>query len=487
MDYKDLVFLRSELQWRRAARRKQIPANDDWDFYGIKSGRGFGKTLSGAKWIFGKAARDPGSFNFVVAPTHEDLINTCFYGPAGLHGSYKDKATGQIHPVIPPELIIHTTRSPPEIVLWNEAKIQGLSAQEPERLRGRQCSRLWADEIAAWMYPEKAWDNLIFGLRLGDHAQAFWTSTPKPRPFIRMLINLPRSIIISGSTYENADNLSDVVYENIAKYAGTQIGKQEVEGELLDPEDAGFVKRSQWRLWPAKKPLPKFRFVVMSLDTAMTEKTWDRKEQKTDPTACSVWGLFGHDGKDHIMLLDAWEEHLGFPELLRRVKIERSYTYGDADEPVIKPALIMPKGQRPGHQGRPVDLILIEDKGSGISLRQQLAQENVLAHPYNPGKMDKLSRLHAVSLLYPHGRVWCVESAKNPGQPRTWADPLITQVCSFVGEGSLEHDDLLDSATQAQLFLMHKFNMQFTVRADPQAHLAASVERLKQRSNPYDG
>ena len=68
----DLEFLHSELRWRSIARVKQIPAHDNWSFFGIKSGRGFGKTLSGAKWLFGKAAHDPGSYNFVVAPTHED-------------------------------------------------------------------------------------------------------------------------------------------------------------------------------------------------------------------------------------------------------------------------------------------------------------------------------------------------------------------------------------------------------------------------------
>jgi len=146
----DLQFLHAELLWRSIARVKQIPQTDDWDFFGIKSGRGFGKTLSGAKWIFGKASRDPNSYNFVVAPTHEDLINTCFYGPAGLHGSYVDPTTKQSYPIIPTGLIKAATKSPPEIILWNGARIQGLSAQEPERLRGRQCARFWADEIASW-------------------------------------------------------------------------------------------------------------------------------------------------------------------------------------------------------------------------------------------------------------------------------------------------------------------------------------------------
>ena len=350
------------------------------------------------------------------------------------------------------------------------------------------CHRAWCDEVAAWRYPEEAWANLEFGLRLGTHPQIFWTGTPKPRPFIRQLVKLPKSVIVNGSTYENRANLADATFSNIAKYEGTVIGRQEIHGELIDPEEAGFVKRSQWKLWPAKRPLPKFRFILMSFDTAFTERNFDQKTQRTDPTACSVWGLFSHNGTDCVMLLDCWDEHLSFPQLIKRVKLERSYTYGDRDEPVLRPAIV-PREQRPAHQGRPPDLMLVEDKGSGISLRQQLAQENIFMHAYNPGDMDKLSRLHAVSPMFPNGRVWAVESNTVPGQPRTWADPLITQVCSYVGEGSLDHDDLLDTATQALLYFMHKFNFTFTVHIDPHAVTKINLDKLKRasRKNPYDG
>lgn len=472
----DLRLLEWKLRWRAQARRKQLPPDDNkWDFFGIKSGRGFGKTLAASNWLGIEAASDPGSYNTVVAPTHEDLIRVDFYGPTGLHA------------VIPKRLIKDSTKSPPVITLVNDAIIQGFSADAPERLRGPQCNRAICGEVASWRYPEKAFDNLIFGLRLGKHPQVFWTGTPKPKPFIKMLMSLPRSVTVSGSTYENAENLTDIFYENIAKYEGTRIGRQEIYGEIIDPEEAGFVKRSDIRLWPAKKPLPKFRFVVMSLDTALTEKTWDKKEQTGDPTACTVWGLFEYERREHIMLLDAWEEYLGFPELIRRVKHEKSFTYGDTDEPLLRPALIT-RARRPAHTGRAIDMILIEDTGSGKSLIQYLAAEGVFAEPF-PTDMDKLSKLHAASPWFPHGRVWAVESLRRPGQPRDWAEPVIGQLCTYVGEGSLVHDDLLDTATQALLLFMRKFNIRFTVRTDPVQATVTAAERLKQqrRSNPYDG
>lgn len=145
----DLETLGTKLRWRALARRKQLPPDDNkWDFFGIKSGRGFGKTLTGARWLVDEALADPGSYNFVIAPTHDDLVKTCFYGPTGLHGAYEDRAglvgpAGRQYPVLPPKLIKFSTKSPLEITLVNGAKIMGFSAETPERLRGPQCSRGW--------------------------------------------------------------------------------------------------------------------------------------------------------------------------------------------------------------------------------------------------------------------------------------------------------------------------------------------------------
>lgn len=473
----ELALLGWRYSWMAQARPEQVPPdeNPEWNFYGAKSGRGWGKTLSGANWIGLNAAGDPGSYNFVIAPTYEDVRFTCFEGPTGLFN------------VIPKRWVAKVDLGMPSITLINGALIRGFSADVPERLRGPQCHRAWCDEIASWRYPDKALDNLIFGLRLGTKPRIFWTGTPKPTPFMRKLVKMPKSIIVSGSTYENRANLADIFFENVAKYEGTNLGRQELYGEVLDPEEAGIVKRSQWRLWPADKKLPKFGLIILSLDTAFTEEDFDKKEQTTDPSAGSVWGVFEYERQKHVMLLDAWEEHLSFPKLVERVKAEMEKTYGDADEPLMRPNV--PLLQRPKHQGRKPDLILIEDKGSGISLRQTLASEDILTTPYNPGNADKLTRLHVVTPVFAHGRVWAVESAKNPGQPRTWADPLISQVCTFIGEGSLEHDDLLDTTTQAMKLIMDKFGMRFTPKPipDPQqvAVALAAKEKREKRGNPY--
>jgi phage terminase large subunit-like protein len=481
----DLHFLRWRICWQQMARKKQLPPEEFLSMakhiWLIRSGRGFGKTLTGANWMGEQAWLIP-SFYAVVSPTHDDVRYTCFEGPTGLIS------------VIPPQLIHDRNQALPSITLKNGSIIRGFAGDTPERLRGPQHAAIWADEIASWKYPQEAWDNMLFGLRLGTTPRMCVTGTPKPTPFIRRLLKDKRCVDVVGATYENRENLTDYFFESIAKYEGTRVGRQEIHGEVLDPEEEGFVQRSQWRVWPADKKLPQFTYIVMSIDPAFKERNYDKRKQESDPTACSVWGMFmvprlGKPPVPNTMLLDAWEDWLGFPALVRRIKKERGYTYGDTEEPLLKP-IIVPKHKRAKHQGRRIDIILIEEKASGISIRQQLADENILTHGYNPGNEDKLTRLHYVSPMFAAGRVWAVESEVNPGNFKSWSDPLVSQVCSYVGPGSVERDDLLDTATQGLRLLMDKFFGPFTVVDSVEDRERARAReiaerRLSKKESPY--
>lgn len=311
------------------------------------------------------------------------------------------------------------------------------------------------DELAAWgKDAEDTWDMMQFGLRLGRLPQALWTTTPKPVPIVRRLTT-PQDgrIIIRGSTFDNKANLPDSFFKALEQYEGTKIGRQELYGELIDPEEAGIVRRSWIQLWPAKKPLPKLDWIIMSLDTAYTEKTLDKKGDP-DPTACDVIGIFSYANMTHAMLLDSWDDHLGLPDLMRRVKKELNSAYGDdEDTALIKPLF---GSAKPRTSGRKPDILLIEDKGSGISLRQMLERERIEAYAYNPGRADKLSRLHVVSPIFAQRRFWVPESEKYPGRPRPWCDTTITQLCSFTGENSIKHDDHVDAVSQALRLAMDK-------------------------------
>lgn len=483
-----LSFLQWQLKWTQTARPNQIPPEVDpetgkpWLECGYQAGRGFGKTRVGAEWLGRAIYEDPSGFaSAVICPTFADVKFTAFEGQSGLLS------------VVPPDLILDYNKSDLVIVMRNigggSSLIRGFSAEKPERLRGPEHCRGWLDELAAWLLGEDTWNMYQFGLRLGKNPQTLWTSTPKPKEIVRKLVApKPGRIIVRGSTDDNVANLPESFYDQISQHRGTSLGRQEIAGELIDPEEAGIVKRSQFRVWPHDKPLPAFSLIVMSMDTAYTEKTLDRKSGDPDPTACGVFGVFQHEKRANVMLLDCWEDHLGLPALIRRTRKELNSSYGDDTEPVISP-LVGP-GRAAGH-GRKPDIFLLEDKGSGISLRQMLEAEGIIAYPYNPGRADKLTRLHIVSPVFARRLVWLPESsnAERKGKPANWTEAMIAQLCSFTGPGSIKHDDYVDVVTQALRLMVDQRLLDTTV---PQRELKARAEEEEvrrqgrgPRSNPY--
>lgn len=410
-------------------------------------------TRMGAEWLLKDAWEDPKALpRCVIAPTQADVKHTCFEGVSGLVT------------LAPPEIVDNYNRSELVLTLKNGGIIRGFSAEKPERLRGPENAAGWMDEVAAWgPDAEDVFDMFMFGLRIGDNPRFIWTSTPKPIPLIRKL-TAPRKgrIIVRASTYENKANLSPKFLEKIAEHEGTRLGRQEIHGELIDPTEAGIIRQSWLRLWPSAKALPAFQWIVMSLDTAFTEKTLDKRGDP-DPTACGVFGVFEHEKRTNIILLDCWQAYLGFPDLVRRVKKEAAKSYGDdGDTALVQPLF---GSSRPLGSGRKPDIILVEEKGSGISLRQALAATGLETFPYNPGRADKLSRLHVVSPLFSQKRVWLPESDRTPGKPRTWCEPLVDQLTTFAGSGSIKHDDFVDVTTQALRLCMDKNLLSFAPEA----------------------
>ena len=364
--------------------------------------------------------------------------------------------------------------------------IRGFTAEKPERLRGPQHARIWGDELSSWAYDEETWDMAMMGLRLGNNPQILWTTTPKPKELVRKLIEPKKGrFIVRGSTFENKANLPDSFFAQLEQYEGTTLGRQELYGELIDPEESGIIKRSWFRLWPAKKPLPQLDWIIMSMDTAFTEATFDKKNG-ADFSACVVMGVFQQDGVANLIMLDCWAEQLGLPELMKRVKRELQNRYGDdEDTAVIRP---MFGSAKPLTSGRAPDILLIEDKGSGISLRQMLAREGIEAYAYNPGRADKLSRLHIVSPVFAQRRVWLPESDKFKGRPKTWIDPMLAQLCAFTGAGSIKHDDYVDAVSQGVRLCLDK-GLVSTVKAAEERNRRVDDEERRsaprEYQNPY--
>lgn len=237
------------------------------------------------------------------------------------------------------------------------------------------------------------------------------------------------------------------------------------------PAGGGILQTQHFQLWPAKKELPDLFFVLQSYDTAFTEKT------EGDPTACTVWGI-GEivvvDGTERTthkfsILLDAWTEHLPYPKLRKKAMDDWKAEYGGVKNDPLKPS-------------RRSDVILVEDKGSGQSLLQDLRVANLPVQGYNPGKADKTARAHMVAPLLEAGLCYVLESRKEPGKPVTWARPLLTQ-CEEFPNG--EHDDLVDTFTQAHIYLRDAEFLELeTVPFDEPAEMDY-YQTKRGRTNPY--
>jgi len=443
--------LKARNKWLTIASDHQIPPKGDWwSIWLLLAGRGAGKTRCAAEWTWWAAWTQPKTRWLVSAPTSGDVRDVCFEGDSGLLN------------VMPTELIDFYYKSLHEINLKNGSIIKGIPASEPERFRGPQFHGGWLDELAAWHYLDESWNMLQFGMRLGKQPRLICTTTPKPKPLIVDLANRDGEDVCytTASTYDNLKNLAPSFQQQILQYEGTTLGRQEIHAEIIDPEESGIVKRQWLRLWPAEKPLPQFQYVIQSYDCATSDKT------ANDPTACTVWGIFKPTDKPmSVMLIDAWDEHMKYPDLRPRVLEEFGTIYGDNDE---------------FGQGKKVDLVLIEDKSAGISLIQDLQRAGLPVRAYNPGNADKTQRLNIVAPLIQKGLVYIPESMSREGMARDWAEPLINQLCAFP---EVRHDDLVDSTSQALRYLRDSgFLVLDYLYNDPDLYVDDTKPR---RVNPY--
>lgn len=472
-----IAALAQTYHWYQTAARpeQKIPLSGPWTKWLFLAGRGAGKTKSAAEWTWNIAYANSETYWHVVAPTWQDVIHVCFGGPSGIMSC------------MPFSLIKNWSVSDGILELKNGSIIRGFSAEKPDRLRGPQAHGAWFDELAAWQRAEETYDMAMFGLRLGSDVKIAMTTTPRPIPLVTQLLKEAeepnsRTVVMRGSTYDNRANLAENFFDDlVAKYEGTRLGRQELYGEVISPLEQGIIKESWIQLWPHDKDLPAMRFIVLSLDTAFTEESRDKKTGERDYTACTVWGVFTRDDKrDCMMLLDCWQERLGMPELVKRVPKEMDIKYGNMIDPVVKPLFGDPL-IKASLGGRRPDLCLIEDKGSGISLRQMLSHENLHAYPYNPGRAKKIERLHAVSHLFANGLIYVPESKKSIGRPMSWAETMIEQLCTFAGEGSIKHDDYVDSATQAIRYLADRNWITVVPRPAPTDEITSQ----RPQRNPY--
>jgi phage terminase large subunit-like protein len=205
------------------ARSTQRPPPGDWAKWLLMAGRGHGKTAAGAQWIRYLAENAIGHRLAMVAPTVADARDVMVEGESGVLSVCPPWNRPRYH---------STTRR----LTWPNGVIATTySADEPERLRGPQHTHAWIDEPGAWRYGERAFDMLMFGLRLGTQPRVLATTTPRPTKLIKGLVADPRTIVTRGTTYDNRPHLAPAFFaEIIAKYEGTRLGEQELNAELLE-------------------------------------------------------------------------------------------------------------------------------------------------------------------------------------------------------------------------------------------------------------
>jgi len=223
----------------------------------ILAGRGWGKTRTGAEAVRAWAKDYP--IIHLIGRTPADVRDVMVEGPSGLL-------------TISPKWERPDYQPSRSRLLWpNGAVAHTYSAQEPDQLRGPQCYKLWGDEVAAWPDP-MAWDMAMLGLRLGESPQAVVTSTPKPKALVKRLVKDPRNVITKGTTYDNAANLARAFLDDIvAMYAGTALGRQELEAALLDEAPGALWKRAVFddhRVTPDQ--VPDLGNVVVAIDPAVS-------------------------------------------------------------------------------------------------------------------------------------------------------------------------------------------------------------------------
>ncbi len=271
--------------WRRQARPEQLAPSGAWTTWVFCGGRGAGKTRSGAEWTLERVAAGA-RYIHLIAPTAADYRDVMIEGPAGLLT------------ISPPHLRPEYQPSLRKLTWPNGAQALCFSGDTPDALRGPQADTVWVDELCSMRQAQEVLDNMYFGLRVGKDPRCLVTTTPRPlKCFKALLAGDGEGVVVvtRSSSYANRENLAPAFFSQItAKYAGTRLGRQELEAELLTdtPGALWHLERiEELRVRVAPQPLER---VVVAIDPAVTHGP------DSDETGIVVVGL-GPDGAGYVL------------------------------------------------------------------------------------------------------------------------------------------------------------------------------------------
>ncbi len=391
--------------WELWARPEQFLPFGNWRTWLILAGRGFGKTRTGAEtvrqWIKKYALVN------LIAATADDARDIMIEGESGILA---------ICPKSERPLYKASKR---QLVWPNGAKSLIFTADEPERLRGKQHMKLWMDELASWRYAE-SFDQAMFGLRLGNNPQSVVTTTPRPTKIIRDLAKDPNTYVTRGSTYDNRANLAPAFFsEIIKKYEGTRLGRQELNAEILDDNPNALWKRDRIDELRIVKA-PALRRVVVGVDPSVTSN------ETSDETGIVVAGV-GED--EHGYILDD-KSLMASPDGWARKAVQAYWDHG-------------------------ADRIIGEANNGGDLIEVVIRTvDKTVAYKKVHASRGKAKRAEPIAALYEQGKVHHVGSFPKLEDQMCTYDPI---------DDTGDSPDRMDALVWALTELMIKPHKEFTV------------------------
>jgi len=385
------------------ARPEQIAPEGKWRTWLVMAGRGWGKTRTGAEWVRHQVQYEGKRRVALVGQTASDVRDVMVEGESGLLAVCEAAGFGA-------EYFPGKRR----VVFENGAIATTYSAEKPRQLRGPQHDSAWADEIAQWQYPD-AWDQLQFGLRLGEDPRAVATTTPRPIRLVRDLLErIPHgeTVLTKGTSYDNRENLAADFFDAIIRrYEGTSLGRQELLGELLEDIEGAFwsmdmIDPHRVGLGPDLLPMvPELVRVVVAVDPATTHG------DDSDWTGLAVAGV-ARNGDVYVLHISAQKTS---PQTWASRAIALYDEFG-ADEVVYE-----------SNQGGD----LVRDAIRAAGGRRDIRISSVHA------KVGKRIRAEPVVMLYEQGRAHHVGSFAAAEE----------QMCQFPVVH--DHDDMVDALVHA--------------------------------------
>jgi phage terminase large subunit-like protein len=225
----DVRAIEEEWSWQALSGQEEPPG--EWRLWLILAGRGYGKTRAGAEWVWARARECPGARIALVGASIDEVEKVMVEGESGLRACARTGETARWH------------KGSGELGFPSGAVGQAYSGANPEKLRGAQHHFAWCDELAKWRHPETALDNLQLGMRLGERPRLVVTTTPSALPLLRTIRDRLDTEVTAGKTVGNPHLPPAYVSAMRALYAGTRLGRQELDGELFGEADGALWTR----------------------------------------------------------------------------------------------------------------------------------------------------------------------------------------------------------------------------------------------------